>query len=379
MSYSNMAKLRVKGHSLPKHNMQLVFKELYEIERMINSGKDIGQQNYLTTRLVTIIEQFFREVKAFLLRRDPYKRPPMVELDTRLIDDVIKDAQSWERIFITERLIAQGFSFQNTTSIKEAMKKHGIDIFSENDKNLIKHEYDKFFDSRHSVVHSIERRPYLNVKKFYDMTEKLLNFTLEKIRYSSFYEDCKEAATEYQNGKADTYHVMAEKLKNQIEMKSKKANDAVNNERYHEAVRHYKEVLLLDPNDFSACISQGWAYFSLEKYHEAVEILERGLKLYDDPVMHAILGTAFQKLGDHEGAVVYFTKALEHEPDKSPIYDQLAISVASTGWPCEALKYAELALAENPNNNTALGIKKLTNDFLKSVNKDCSETDSIWH
>ena len=72
---------QLKGKTLSNYDMRSVFIELYQIEKMIKDGKYIEQRNYITIRLVTIIEQFFRKVMEFLFRRHPDKRPPSITLD----------------------------------------------------------------------------------------------------------------------------------------------------------------------------------------------------------------------------------------------------------------------------------------------------------
>ena len=372
-----MAKHRVKGKKLVKHDMQAIFEELYQIDEMIKNGTYMGKQTYITTRLVTIIEQFFREVMEFLLRKYPKKRPKTIELDTRILNNIVK-APGWEKIFMTERIISQSFSFQNTNAIDEAMREHGkIYVFQDlskpisntNDSELLKYEYDKFFDARHSVVHSIELRPYLNVRKYYDMTEKLLDYMLVKVEYASFYESGNNAALLFQNNKSDTYQKMFKKLQNEIKNEQKSAINAMSCKNYMEAISHYNRILELNPSDVVANMEKGLAFYQLEKYTQSIESFEQHLELYDDSVLYVILGLSLQKLGEHEDAMIYFKKALEHESDKTSIYNKLAVSTGSTGWPDEALKYTEMALDKNPNDKTALGLKKLTEEYLEHLNK----------
>ena len=369
---------RAKGKDLLNHDMRSIFKELYQIEKILNSNKYVGQQNYITIRLVTIIEQFFREIVGFLLKKYPEKRPQTIELDTRLIDSVVKITSEWDKAFITERLISQAFSFQNTNVINETMKKYGnIHIIQDSSKPLnpdnrdgfLKQDYDRFFDARHSIVHSIERRPYLNVKKYYYMTEKLLDYTLEKVGYHGFYEDCDEIALLFQKSKADTYHKMANRLRNEIKNEHESAMNAMKRKQYAEAIHHYDEVLKREPSNSFAYVDKGWAFYQLENYPKAIESLEHGLELIDDPDMYIPLGLALQKLGEHEDAIKYFTEAIQHNTNDGLAYDSLAISTGSTGWPSEALRYAEMALDIDPNDEIALDIKKLTETYLNRLKK----------
>ena len=368
---------KAKGKTLINSSMKAVFDDLYQINAIIKNDTYIGQQNYITIRLVTITEQFFREIMVLLLIKNPDKRPKTIELDTRLLNNVAK-ASNWQKIFMTERIISQSFSFQNTVDINKSMEKYSkIQVFQNslnidkdgNNNGLLKHEYDKFFDTRHGVVHSIERQPYLNVNKYYNMTENLFDYVLEKVGNYSFYEECKESASSFQKNKADEYQKMADALRGELKNEQCSATDAMKNKKYQKAIQHYNKVLELDPIDITANMSKGLAFHYLEEYSQSIESFERHLELYDDPVLYDMLGSSLQKLGEHGDAIMYFKKALEHESDKAPIYSKLSISAGSTGNINEALKHAKMALTKKPNDEMALCLKKLAEECVVNQNK----------
>ena len=279
---------------------------------------------------------------------------------------------------MTERIISQSFSFQNTTDINEHMQKHGkIQIFQNsldvnkdgNNNGLLKYEYDKFFDTRHSIVHSIECRPYLNVRKYYNMTEKLLDYVLENVEYDSFYESCKNAALSFQNNKSDTYDRMFKKLQNERKNAQNNAREAMSQKHYEKAISYHNKVLKLDPSDMVANMENGLAFYNLKKYQQSIESCEQQLELYDSPVLYVLLGSVLQKLGEHEDAIIYFKKALEHESDKTSIYNRLSISTGSIDCLNDALQYANMTLTEKPDDITALGLKKLAEECIADLNK----------
>ena len=368
---------KAKGKTLINSSMKAIFDDLYQIDIMIKNDAYMGQQNYIIIRLVTITEQFFREIMVLLLMRNPDKRPKTIELDTHLLNNVVK-APNWQKTFMTERIISQSLSFQNAIDINESMRRYGkIQVFQNssnidkdgNNNGLLKHEYDKFFDTRHGIVHSIEHRPYLDVRKYYNMIENLFDYVLEKVGDYSFYEECKESAVLFQKNKANEYQKIIDALQGELKNEQDSATDAMKNKEYRKAIQHYNKVLELNPIDLAASMSKGLAFYYLEEYSQSIESFEQHLELYDDPVLYDILGSSLQKLGEHGDAMVYFKKTLEHESDQTLIYNKLSISAGSMGNMHEALKYAKEALAKKPDDEMALCLKKLAEEYVVNQNK----------
>ena len=130
-----MQSRQLKGKTLSNYDMRSVFIELYQIEKMIKDGKHIEQRNYITIRLVTIIEQFFRKVMEFLLRRHPDKRPPSITLDMQALSGIINTASDKSPQYFSYVLISHSLSFQNTHDIADAMRKYGgIEVFPNKQK-----------------------------------------------------------------------------------------------------------------------------------------------------------------------------------------------------------------------------------------------------
>ena len=361
-----MTKHQLKAKRLPNYGMKSVFGELYLIEDMIKSGKYMEQINYITIRLVTIIEQFFRKVIEFLLRRHPEKRPQSVTLDTRLINNIIRADFNQKRRHAMDVIISHTFSFQNTKDIADAMNTYGkIQIFSGDSKQfshnsktgLIRRDYNTLFEARHDVVHSIVRQPHLNVKRYYDMTEKLLNHTLEKVEYYGFHHEHDQALLELRSDKADVYYRIAKKLYDNILDEDRTANNLFKHGKYKEAIGHYDRVLYLEPDDFSSHYGKVCSLHLLERHHEAIDCCDMYLKLDNDRGVCFYMGLSLQQLGEHD-AIRCFMEAVEHESDKTRTYIKWAISRENLRLFDDILAYVIAVLEIDPKNSAALDIKE---------------------
>ena len=368
---------QLKGKTLSDSDMKSVFLELYHIEKMIEDGKYVEQKNHIMIRLVTIIEQFFRKVLEFLFRRHPDKRPQNITLDTQIINNILKAYPNRRWWHVAELIVSQTFSFQNTKAIDDAMKEYGkIQIFSNGSKQanhgakegLIKRDYDKLFEARHVIAHSVKCMPYLDVKRYYTMTESLLNYTLDKVEYYGFHEECDQALSQLQKIKTNKHRIAAKKLRDDILDKGKNADSLLKQGKYEESIIQSNEVLFWDPDDFTSHFSRGSSFMLLGKYREAVECYERHLELADDPGAYLYKGIALQKLGEHDDAIKCFGKAIEHGADKVSAYVNLAISLGNLDFLGDVLKYTGMVLDIEPENRDALYIKKITLEEIDRLN-----------
>ena len=369
---------QLKGKTLSDSDMKSVFLELYHVEKMIEDGKHVEQKNYIMIRLVTIIEQFFRKVLEFLFRRYPDKRPQNIALDTQIINDILKADFNRRWWHVAELIISHTFSFQNTKAIDDAMWKHGkICIFSDsklyklNDKSdLIIRDYEKLFEARHVIAHSVKRLPYLDVKRYYTMTENLLNYTLDKVKYYRFHEERDQALSQLQKIKTDKHRIAAAKLHDDMKNKGEIATKLFKQGKYEESIIQDNEVLFLEPDNFAAHLSKGSSCLLLGKYREAVECYERHLELADDPGAYLYKGIALQKLGEHDDAIKCFGKAIEHGADKVSAYVNLAISLGNLDFLDDVLRYTGMVLDIEPENGNALYIKKITLEEIDRLNSN---------
>ena len=357
-----------------------MFVEFYQLEKLIEDDLLEYQKNYIMVRLVTIIEQFFRKVTEFQLRRHPETRPSNITLDTPIIREIIGTAAKRSWWLTPELIISHSLSFQNTKNINSTMSKYGkIHIFSDNSKQfthnskkmLIRQDYDKLFDARHDIVHSISSRPHLDIKKYYAMTEKLLNHTLKEVGFWEFhFAHCDALQKMRRNRESKVYFDMADELYNKATTNRNKAIDFLNREKYDEAIKCYNDALDLNPYDFSAHFGKASSLFFLGEYHEAVACLKLELELGDDSAAYFTMGLSLQKLSEHEDAIKCFEKAVEYGSNDATTYISWAVSLGNLGLLDDVLKYINIVLKNDPKNSRALHIKKITQEEINRLRHD---------
>ena len=174
----------LRSKSIPEQYIWDVFDEFYRLDSIINDGNEY-QRNYVVTRLVTIIEQFFRIIVEDRLHDRQGKTPEPITLDPAIIDEIATIHAKDEREITRDLVISINYKFQNGDQIKKTMKDYGLKIFQGDVKKI---DYDELFDLRHMIIHSFEQPPS-KIRKYYELTEKLFRHVLGliNIKHPSFY------------------------------------------------------------------------------------------------------------------------------------------------------------------------------------------------
>ena len=118
--------LRIK--SIPEQYIEDVFNEFYRLDSIISDGNEY-QRNYVVTRLVTIIEQFFRIIVEDKLYDRNGKAPEPVNLDPDIIDKIASIHFKGEREITRELVMSLNYKFQSGDQIKKTMKDYGMRVF----------------------------------------------------------------------------------------------------------------------------------------------------------------------------------------------------------------------------------------------------------
>ena len=249
--------------------------EFYDLKQFLED-KNRHIQNYVIIRLVTIVEQFFRKIVEVRIRSG--------KTGEYIPEKLLLDKHTFINIesITKETLIASSYSFQSVEEIKEKMEKHGVkNPFAMSSKNSdIEEKFDKLFQLRHSVIHSVVHAN-IEMGKYYEMTENLMKNVLYKVHKDNVF----------------------------FALKGHALNSLG---RHEEALTCIDEGLKLDPKNNFLYLSKGYSLSELGRRGEALICFDEGLKLKPtNGRMHLYKGCLLAELGKHEEALVCFNKALE--------------------------------------------------------------------
>ncbi|MCI5222336.1 MAG: tetratricopeptide repeat protein [Candidatus Electrothrix sp. AR4] len=102
--------------------------------------------------------------------------------------------------------------------------------------------------------------------------------------------------------------------------------------RYDEALRHYKKAVKLNPNNASTLNNIGNLYMKTNDLHAAFSHYTAALRIRPNyKEAHNNIGNALSKLGNIEEAVVHYEKTLELDPNYAKAHANLANILAALG------------------------------------------------
>jgi ribosomal protein S12 methylthiotransferase accessory factor len=118
------------------------------------------------------------------------------------------------------------------------------------------------------------------------------------------------------------------------------------------AVNHFSRALEMVPqaDDFPViCSYLGGCLRDLERYQEAMEILERGLASDEErPDLHNTMGVCLFKSARYEEAIHHFQRAVDLNPASAIDYANLGVNYSKIGNNAAAIEYLTLALTLDP-------------------------------
>jgi TolB-like protein/Tfp pilus assembly protein PilF len=118
------------------------------------------------------------------------------------------------------------------------------------------------------------------------------------------------------------------------------------------ALSEAEKAIALSPNSASAYDCMGAALIVAERFHEAIPMLQKSLRLSPIPSSSVVLlrlGSAYRWIGQYEDAIATFKRALKLYPENLPGHAILAATYARAGRDAEARAEAAEVLKIDPN------------------------------
>lgn len=298
---------------LVNQEMDDVFIEFYRLDEILkNQSQHID--NYVIIRLVTVIEQFFRKIIEYQIKKPVF------------LDKISSELKINKNVFMKmdgsnkERLIASTFSLQNVEEIVEKMNAVGIkNVFKLKPDPSQQNKFKSLFALRHGIVHSVLSYEG-NIREYYDSTKYLMQSVLGKIYNSPnpFYVNSGNAYA--------TLH------------------------QYKMAIKCYDEAIKLDLADATPHINKGIVLNTLGKLDDAIKCFDMAIKL-DSTISDSYIQKGFSLLRRHNDndALKCFNDAIDVNK-MSKAYAYKAGILASSDYHEEALPCYDKAIAVDPTD-----------------------------
>ena len=333
--------------SLSNQDIYDIFEQFFDLEHYLDTT-EMNIKEWVIVKLVTIIEQFCREVIKRHIDNKIYTQLPK-EFQVN-IDD-LERAQK----FTTGFLIVSQYNFQNTSIISNTLKTYKINnIFIKNNKQKI----EELFKIRHNIVHAMLKQDY-DIKNGYDATEILLRQILRQSKtYGLTYYDITHGLYSGKNGhfdKAMDYFINALNIE----------PDNVTTHYYigllhfvtnntEQAYKNSETIIRLDPKNPYGYYLKGLVYAKKEQHENAIDCFDQTIQLqpghidanYQKCISLFVLNRPEDVLSP--GRLVY-----DADPEYRDIVIVMAKALVETKTYAESLKFLNDELDVRPNNANA--------------------------
>ena len=328
--------------SLLNQTIYDIFEQFFKLEDFLDHS-ETHVKEWIIIKLVTIIEQFCRDIVKYQVKNKIYTQLPE-QLRINISD--LERAKELQTGF----LIASQYNFQNTSTIITELKNYKIDdIFVKNNK----HDITELFNIRHDIVHTISVQDY-DVKKGYVATQKLLQQILGKSSYGLAYYDiihglyfgkCNDS------GKAMNCFMRALKIEP------------------HNIIAHYyvglikciehdgdgaydrsTTIIHLNPKKPLGYYLQGFARIEQQKYPDAINCFEKTIQLQPKNIdAHYQKCMLSLKLNDSTTALSSAYIVFNLDQKYKDIVRIIAKILSKTNEPDASLKFLDAVINSNPD------------------------------
>ena len=295
--------------SLLNQGMADILEQFFKLEDSLDNP-DEHIQEWLIIKLVTIIEQFCREIVKKQIDANPdLQLPQELHINVAKLDSAKKIS--------TSSLIASQYNFQNMQTIINELKRYDIDDFL---TNVNKNELDELFRIRHDIIHTISSTQNYDIGNGYNTIQNLLKKILEKSTYGITYYDITHGlyfGFLYKYDEAINCFINATKIKfGDIPAHYYLGVIYCIKNNSREAYDRSTTMIHLNPKHHLGYFLQGLSLELQEKYEDAIACHDKTIKLKPDfPFPYYVKYTLLLQLNKNEEAEECRKIAIKLDPD----------------------------------------------------------------
>ena len=335
--------IKLKFTKVPDQTFLNLFLEFYRLKAIIDS-KEEHNKIYVIIRLVTIIEQLCRFAMKSQYEKNKTPLPFNIEVNLSMIDHIINFSTE-RKTKITKELIASlSRSVQNTQTIRETM--NTLDRKKLQLSETETKEFDKLFEARHILVHTVTKPQLSDIKLYYELTEDLIKRIFDKITgipwrfYFAKGFAFQKLGMEYKQRFTKSKHNL-EKI---IEKDPNNISTYIDNEKilldqnayeklmgyFKKSIECFDEAIRLN-SEYWGYMGKGISLSELEKQEEAIVCFDEAIKFNLDDDVYIYKGIALQGLEKHEEAIGCFDEAIKLNSKNYLTYHFKGISLQRLG------------------------------------------------
>ena len=362
--------------SLLGQTMDDVFNEFFKLEELLNDSS-IHMKNWVVIRLVTIIEQFCREIiKIQIDNNDDIQLPEKLHIN---MDDLDRAKNLTPSFLITSQ-----YNFQNIYTITKELKHYKINhTFDKEYKN----DLEKLFDTRHNLVHTISPQNY-DVKAGYFATKNLLKSILKESPYGLIYYEnihglyfvsnanydramrCFISAVKIKPDHIDTHYYIGllHYFQKNIEDAYDRSTTIMNIDptshlgyylkglvfaeqgKYVDAINCYDQVIEIQPDYIGVHYQKCKILFKLNKFDDALlhgNIVIQSDSEYDEIIL--IVAQILVKLNRHNESLKLLNEKIKSYPDNADLHYEKYVVLSKLGKNNESKQSFDEAIRLNPD------------------------------
>ncbi|MDI1495446.1 MAG: Tetratricopeptide repeat-containing protein [Cenarchaeum symbiont of Oopsacas minuta] len=332
--------------SLLNQTFDSIFYQFFHLEDYLDRS-DTHVKEWVIVKLVTIIEQFCREIVKHQIDNKKYKQLPE-KLQINIFD--LERAKELPTRF----LIASQYNFQNTSAIVKVLDNYKIsDIFDDG----VKHNIDELFHTRHDIVHTTSKQDY-DIKKGYNATQKLLKRILNKSSLDSTHYDNIHGYYLGKNGKLDKAmdcfnHALKMDPTNIIAHYYVGITQCITYS-VDNAYDRATTIIHLDPKNPHGYYLKGFVFMKQKKYHKAIDCFKQTIQLHPkhhDAMYQRCVALIMLNRYDEAASFGYIPNEINSE--YTSIVIEITKVLVEINKHDKALKFLNKELNIRPNNSDA--------------------------